>query len=138
MFTFGRDHERKCAVQYLRNSEDVQLITDVVDGVHDLFEGKSTSVLIRPIIIRAFSEGGSGVWEQTGSWLLKISAHCCELQSVWSELSTSPNGKVRFRVACFLNELPKPLAFEIGDHLKDDCNKKTREMAQARMEEIST
>jgi hypothetical protein len=73
-----------------------------------------------------------------GSWLLKLAVEHPELKSVWHELSNSLNGKVRFRVACFINELPRPLANEIGNQLKDDRHKKTREMAQARLEEIGT
>jgi hypothetical protein len=137
MFTFGREHERECAVRYLRDKDDAHLITSVVDAVHDVLEGKSPPESVRPLAIRAFSDGGSGVWEQTGSWLRNIAAKYPDLSTVWLELSNSPDGKVRFRVACFINELPKELAMEIGDRLKDDRHKKTREMAIARLDEIS-
>ena len=138
VFTFGREHERNCAVRYLRNADDAQLIINVVDAVHDILEGKVTPDSFGPAATLAFSNGGSGVWEQTGSWLRKLAARHPELESVWHELSQHSNGKVRFRVACFLNELPKALAIELGAKLKDDRNKKTREMTQARLDEIGT
>jgi hypothetical protein len=136
MFTFGRDHERECAVRYLRDADEAQLIVSVVDVVHDVLEGKVDPEAVRPVVIRAFSDGGLGVWEQTGSWLRKLVNDYPQLEAVWLELSTSPEGKVRFRVACFLNELPRSLAVKIGSTLKDDRHKKTREMAQTRLEEI--
>jgi hypothetical protein len=135
MFTFGREHERECAVRYLRDPNQAHLITSVVDAVHDVLEGKSTPDSVRPLAIRAFTEGGSGVWEQTGSWLRKLAAKYPELDSVWRDLSHSPDGNTRFRVACFLNELPTELATEIGARLKDDRHEKTREMTQARLDE---
>jgi hypothetical protein len=136
VFTFGREHERNCAVRNLRKPEDILLITNVVNGVHDVLEGKVAADAIRPVIILAFSLGSSGVWEQTGSWLRKLSVKYPELESVWTELSTNSDGKVRFRVACFINELPKTLALEIGSRLKEDRHKRTREMAQGRLSEI--
>ena len=136
MFTFGREHERNCAVRNLRKPDDVQLITNVVDGVHDVLEGNVSPDAIRPVILLAFSLGGSGVWEQAGSWLRKLAAKYPELESVWTELATNSEGKVRFRVACFIDELPRALALEIGSKLKDDRHKRTREMAQGRLSEI--
>ena len=136
MFTFGRDHERRCALQYLHNPNDAPLITDVIDAVHDVLDGKASLTSIRPIITRAFSEGGSGVWEQTGSWLRNLAYEYPELASLWNELSTNSDGKVRFRVACCMRDIPQPLALEIGSRLKEDRHKKTREMAQSRLDEV--
>jgi hypothetical protein len=137
MFTFGREHELECAVRDLRDANQAHMITNVVDAVHDILEGKSTPESVRSIAIRAFTDGGSGVWEQTGSWLRKLTAEYPELESVWHELSNSPDGNTRFRVACFINELPRALATEIGVRLTDDRHKKTREMALARLDEIN-
>lgn len=136
MFTFGRDHERNCAIRNLRRPAEADRILGVVDAVHDVIDGAATIDSVRPIFVRSFSEGGSGVWEQTGSWLLKLSADQPTLSSVWYDLANSPDGKVRFRVACFLNDLPRPIALEIGEQLRTDRSKKTREMAVARLEEI--
>jgi hypothetical protein len=136
VFTFGREHETKCAIQHIRKPEDAERITGVIDAVHDLLEGKAAAHSIRPIIVRAFSDGGDGVWQQSGSWLCKLSATYPELATVWSDLSNDPKAGVRFRVACFINDLPRPLALEIGGRLKDDRAKRTREMALARLAEI--
>jgi hypothetical protein len=136
MFTFGRDHEKSCAVRYLRNANESQRIAEVIDAVHDLLEKKVTPEAIRPLFSRVFAEGGSGVWEQTGSWLLKLSVEHPELLSLWRELAINPDGKTRFRTACFLNELPRALALELGHGLANDKHKKTKEMALARLEEI--
>lgn len=138
MFTFGRDHEKKCAVNYLRDTDESRRITDVVDAVHDVIEGKITSDSIRPILIGAFSDGGSGVWEQCGSWIIKLAAEHPGLHLLWHELSKSPDHKVRFRVACFIDKLPRSLALELGEQLKDDRHKKTREMARSRLDEFGT
>jgi hypothetical protein len=138
MFTFGRDHEKKCAVEYLRDPRQADLITTVVDAVHDVIEGKAIDGGIRPIVTRAFVEGGTGVWEQTGSWLRRLATENVDEKSLWQELADHADSKVRFRVACFLNDLPPVTAKEVGEKLKNDRSKKVREMAVARLEELST
>jgi len=40
MFTFGREHERKCAVHYVRDPSQAELISMVVDSIHDYLDGK--------------------------------------------------------------------------------------------------
>lgn len=137
MFTFGREHELKCAVRDITSKEDIRLVTQVVEAVHDLTERKPEAVSFQNSVTEAFSLGGSGVWEQTGSWLRRVSQENPETLDIWRELSRSTAAKVRFRVACFLNEMPRCLALEIGSQLKCDASKKTRDMAEARLEEIS-
>jgi hypothetical protein len=138
VFTFGRDHEKKCAVAKLRKSDQAAILVGVVDAVHDLLEGKSSLDDMRPTLTNAFASGGTGVWESTGSWMRKIMGEHPTFATVWRELATHSEGQVRFRAACFINDLPKPLAIELGNELKEDRHKKTREMAQARLEEIGT
>ena len=60
MFTFGREHEKKCEPRYVRNPEQVPLLLAVVDGVHDLIEGKGTEEPLKKSLRKAFIEGGSG------------------------------------------------------------------------------
>lgn len=55
---------------------------------------------------------------------------------MWRELAEVSVGKVRFRVACFINELPRPITLDLGELLKDDRHKKAREMARFRLREI--
>jgi hypothetical protein len=136
MFTFGRDHERKCAAEFVRKADQAAILVEVVDAVHDLLENKSSLEEIRPVLMRAFATGGAGVWESTGDWIRKVASEHPAFASLWRDMSDAPGGQVRFRVACFLNELPTPLAVELGNKLKDDRHKKTREMAIARLEEI--
>lgn len=58
LFTFGREHERKCAVAYVRNPAQAELILQVVDAVHDFLEGKAPkeplSQTIRTEPVRSF------------------------------------------------------------------------------------
>jgi len=89
VFTFGRDHEKRCAVRYLRKSSDCALVLAVVDAVHDVIERKVIPSSSHPVLVQAFSNGGSGVWEQTGSWLCKLCVEDSDFQSVWHQLAKS-------------------------------------------------
>jgi hypothetical protein len=55
MFTFGREHGKKCS-----ESRTVPLLLAVVDAVHDLIEGKGTEEALKRSLRKAFIEGGSG------------------------------------------------------------------------------
>jgi len=133
MFTFGRQREKECALRYLKEPKQAHLIEAVVDAVHDLLEGRMSPDAIRAVLSRAFVEGGTGVWEQTGSWLQKLIGDQPTLESLWSEFASHPESKVRFRAACFINEMSPTLAREIGSRLSLDRSKKVREMAEARL-----
>ena len=74
--------------------------------------------------------------QQVG-WIRKLVARNPQFQSVWNELAEHADGKVRFRSACFLDDRPKQLAIEIGGRLRADPSRKVREMAMAKLEEIS-
>jgi hypothetical protein len=69
--------------------------------------------------------------------LRKLAHESPAILSAWRDLSQHTDGSVRFRVACFINEMPAMLAREIGDELQNDRSKRVREMAQARLEEIA-
>ena len=60
MFTFGREHEKKCEPRYVRNPEQVPLLLAVVDAVHDLIEDKGTEEALKKSLRKAFIEDGSG------------------------------------------------------------------------------
>ena len=137
MFTFGREHEKKCASHYLRDKQEVALIEGVVDAVHDVLDGTRTIGDFRSSFSRAFSEGGSGVWEQAASWMAKLAREHPELLSEWQSLASHKDATVRFRVACCLNDIPRGFAMEIGEQLLADRGRKVREMAAARLEEIA-
>lgn len=135
MFTFGRERERQCAVGYVRDASQHDMILGVVDAVHDFLEEKKTEAELSPILKCAFQQGGSGVWEQSGKWIRKLSHEYPVFLTLWSELAEYSDWKVRFRVACFLDEIPKELALELGARLTTDKSKKVREMALGRLEE---
>lgn len=136
MFTFGRERERQCAVGYVRDASQHDSILAVVDAVHDLLENKITEDESSVILTDAILHGGSGVWEQTGTWIRKLSQEYPGISKLWTSLADHPEWKVRFRVACFLNDMPRDLALELGSKLEEDKSKKVREMALARLEEI--
>ena len=138
MFTFGREREKESALHYLRDPQHVHLIEAVVDAVHDLLEGRDSLDAVRHVLSRAFLNGGAGVWEQAGSWLRKLVADQPSIESLWSEFASHPEPKVRFRTACFIDEMSPTLARIIGSQLSLDGSKKVREMAEARLEEIGS
>jgi len=138
MFTFGRQREKESALYYLKDPQQAHLIEAVVDAVHDFLEGRASLDAVGPVLSRAFAEGGTGVWEQAGSWLRKLVVDQPTLESLWSELASHPGLKVRFRTACFINEMSPTLARNIGSRLSLDRSKKVREMAKARLEEIGS
>ena len=137
MFTFGREHEKKCALRYLRDERQVALIEGVIDAVHDVLDGTRAIGDFRNSFSKAFSEGGSGVWEQAASWMTKLAREHTELLSEWRSLASHKNSTVRFRVACCLDSMPHGFAMEIGEQLVADRGRKVREMAAARLEEIA-
>lgn len=137
MFTFGREREKECAAHYLRSPAQLVLIQDVVDAVHDVLEGNCAIDDVRTVFATAFCGGGSGVWEQTASWLTKLSGENPDLLAEWCVYAANPKAAVRFRVACCLTDMPVSLATDIGNTLVADRSKKVREMAAARLEEIA-
>ena len=72
VFTFGREHEQECARRNVRNPAQSGLVTELIDAVHDLLEAKASDERVRSAVRAAFVEGGSGVWDQAGSWLRKL------------------------------------------------------------------
>ena len=86
MFTFGRDHEKQCSADYVQDKAELPTIHRVIDAVHDLLESVTSPDFIAPIIADAFVNGGSGVWEQTGSWLAKLCRKYPELNYLWEPL----------------------------------------------------
>ena len=136
MLTFGREHEKNCAVHYLRDKRQISMIEDMIDAAHDVIDGKRLIDDVRSLFATAFSEGGSGVWEQTASWITKLAGEYPELLSVWQLLAAHKSATVRFRVACCLNDMPHGIATEISRQLIADRSTKVRRMVAARLEEI--
>ena len=138
MFTFGRDHEIKHAIGFVGNEEKAEKLTQVINAVHDILEEKISVDKAKVIFIEAFSEGKSGVWESTGKWIRKLGSEYPEILDIWAVLASDSGAKVRYRVACFLDEMPMVLAQELGSTLADDKSKKVKSMAEVRLDEISS
>jgi hypothetical protein len=137
MFTFGREHEKKCEARYVRNPSQIPLLLSVVDAVHDLIEGKGTEEDLKESLRKAFVEGGAGVWENTEKWLRKSSEDYPGVLELWSEFANHPKAEVRFRVACVLDRLPKPLFLVLSLQLVNDKSKKVHNMARERVKEVN-
>jgi len=126
MFTFGRDHEKNCSVNYVHDPAQVSAIQHVIDAVHDFLEGSRTSSDVELIIATAFTTGGSGVWEQTGSWLVKLGGERPEFTKLWSDFATHKSAKIRFRAAAFVCNLPDAIVQQLVPKLLADRSAKVR------------
>lgn len=135
MFTFGREHEKKCAASYCRSHGEAQKLLSVIDAVHDLIDcGRAPSEVLDTFRV-GFTEGGVRAWEGTGTWLRKSGPQFPELLSLWEEFACHRSAHVRFRVACFLNEMPSAVSIRVVALLSNDRSSKVAGMVQARLEE---
>lgn len=133
MFTFGRDKEKQSALYYLSAKDpEKQLVLDLVDAVHDFLEDKCSEVGLRLALVQSFTRTGGGGWEQTGTWLQKLSKHYPSFETLWVEMAEHADAKVRFRVACNIDDMSEQVAAQVYDKLKTDKSKKVREMAEVR------
>lgn len=138
MFTFGRQQELNHALASLRKPEQAALAAAVIDAVHDLLEGKSTSAPFEAAVMHAFIDGGSGVWEKAGSWLRKTGFEFAQVNRVWTTLAAHESATVRYRVACFLDEMPAQEYAQVSAALGVDTSRKVAAMARARIEQVSS
>jgi len=120
MFTFGREHEHECAARYVRNPAQLGLVTALIDAVHDLLEAKTSDERVRSAVRAAFVEGGSGVWEQAGSWLRKLCKDYPGFSALWQEFASHSRAGIRFRAAAFLDEMPGAIAENVQSRLAGD------------------
>jgi len=133
VLTFGRDHEKACGAEYVRDKSQVGLLSAVIDAVHDRIEGTGDDQSVAVAVEDAFVNGGNGVWENAGTWLRKASVEWPELLHVWALLAAHPKGEVRFRVACFLRQIPTECRESIATTLVSDRSKRVRSMARSRI-----
>lgn len=136
IFTFGREHERKCEARYVRDKSQTPMLMAVVDAVHDLIDGQGTTEALQEHLRTAFVSGGSGVWENAEKWLRKCSHDYPQILGLWPEFAANNDARVRFRVACVLNLLPRHIFNDISPRLAADRSKKVAAMATARIEEV--
>ncbi len=137
MFTFGREHEKKCALAYVRKPDQAELVSTMIDAIHDLLEGKGNAGQAGAAIGETFANGGSGVWESAGSWLRKTNAEYPETRQLWAVLARNESASVRFRVACFLNEMPHEEFASVSSLLLNDKSKKVAAMTRTRAAEVA-
>ncbi|MFZ6655334.1 hypothetical protein [Undibacterium sp. TJN19] len=135
MFTFGREHEKRCDSKYVRNPSQVVLLLNVIDAVHDLLEDKGSEDHLVHALRVAMTDGGAGVWENAAKWLRLSSGDYPQVLKLWPELAQHPKADVRFKVACFLDEMPRGIFAELSSQLTQDKSSKVATMANARMDE---
>ncbi len=136
MFTFGREHEIKHATAVIGGPEKAELLINVIHAVHDFLEGEPSLEEALKAMQVGFSGGKSGVWEYTGSWIRKLGQESPDALELWRILARDKSYLVRFRVACFLHDMPHQLAIDLGHSLATDKSKKVRTMALARLKEL--
>jgi len=135
MFTFGREHEKKCEAAYVRKPEQVALLMAVVDTVHDLIEGGGDVDALVAALRRAFTLGGAGVWENAAKWLRKSGDDYPAVLKLWPEFASDARAEIRFRAACLLNDMPQDAFSSLSPLLLADRSKKVANMAANRVEE---
>lgn len=129
MFTFGREHEIKHAIDFIGSEEKSVLLIDTINAVHDYLENKITSQQVKEIISTTFTDGKSGTWESAGSWLLKLGGESSELIELWEVFALHKSSKVRYRVAAHINDLPKSIFPKIAEILINDKSSNVRSKA---------
>ena len=133
MFTFGREKEKQSALYYLSAKDpEKQRVLDLVDSIHDFLEGNGSEESVRTALRASFTRTASGGWEQTGTWLRKPIKHYPSFESMWLEMADDKDSKVRFRVACNIDDMPPHISDQVYAKLKDDKSKKVSDMAKVR------
>jgi hypothetical protein len=126
MFTIGRVREKQHAASYVGTEADKLVIERVVDAAHDLIEGVVSSDAVAQVLAEALVAGGSGAWEQTGSWLRKLAKDYPSLVQLWRQLALHKSARIRFRAAAFLNDMPDEIRQELAAQLLTDPSAKVR------------
>ena len=130
VFTFGREHEKKCAAGYYRKPADPAPLLAIIDGVHDLIDDHGDVAAVRALVVAGFTSSNVRTWEGAGTWLRKAQADFPPLASAWSELAAHPQAEVRWRVAVHLDEMPAPIREALAPGLLADRSKRVREAAR--------
>ena len=129
MFTFGREHELKCARAAFKSDKEAELMLLVVNTIHDLLEKKINYTEAQEVLFRGFTEGNRATWDKTGSWILKMRKDYPETEHLWKELAINSKAEVRFRVACFVGDFPSEYQNELYEILTADKSKKVKRQA---------
>ena len=138
MFTFGRAHEKEVAARYVRDPAQVSTLDHLIDGIHDLLEGTGTLEDVTQALDQAFVSGGSGVWEQAGSWLVKLTSEFPEAAGRWAFYGRHRLANVRTRVAAHLTDVPPDMMLPLAQALLSDRSGRVRGMAAGALSGVST
>jgi hypothetical protein len=129
VFTFGREHEKRCAAGYFRKPADPAALLALIDAVHDLVEGKVAVGDVRARLVECLVHGGARTWEGAGYWLEKVKDDFPALLTVWTELARHPQAEVRWRIACLVECMPAALRSELTPVLLADASRRVRRAA---------
>ncbi len=132
MFTFGREHELKCARAAFKSDNDAELMLQVVNSIHDLLDKKIKYADAELILKMGITEGNRATWDGTGSWLLKMSKDFPETENTWKELAEHPKAEVRYRVACHIGLFPSKYQEDLYATLTADKSKRVKNQADAK------
>ena len=133
MFTFGREHEKKCAAGYFRKPADPRPLLALIDAVHDLAEGRTDVAAVRALLVDCLVGGGVRTWEGAGYWLAKAQDDFPALTAVWTELARHPQAEVRCRIACQTDRMPPALRDELTPVFLADASRRVRDAATTRV-----
>lgn len=129
MFSFGREHEKRCAAGYFRKPADPAPLLALIDAVHDLAEGHANAADVRPRFVECLVHGGVRTWEGAGYWLAKAQGDFPALADVWTGLARHPRAEVRWRIACLLDRMPAALRATLTAQLLADASARVRRTA---------
>jgi hypothetical protein len=127
MFTFGREHEKKCAASYFRPSADPGALLALIDAVHDLAEGRVDVDHVHALLVECVVTGGVRTWEGAGYWLGKAQEDFPALTAAWTELAAHPQAEVRWRLACLLDRVPAAQRATLTAQLLADRSARVRD-----------
>ena len=126
MLTIGREREKEHSHRYLKSQDEAWRIEAVIEAAHDILEGAKSAEEVAPVFVEAFTDGGSGVWEQTGSWLGRLSREHSGLGELWRGLCGHRSAKIRFRAAAFLDDMPANVFADCFPALLSDASARVR------------
>ena len=126
MFIFTREREKECAGLYLHNNANVPLIHSVIDAAYDLADGTIATGAARNVLEDALINGGGGVWEQSGSWLIKLSGEFPSLDATWLTIARNSKATIRFRAAAHICDMSEPALSAVLPILLSDRSTKVR------------
>ncbi|TWU05426.1 hypothetical protein [Allorhodopirellula heiligendammensis] len=126
VFVFSREREKEYAGRFIKDATQLAMIHDVIDNAYDLADGETTVDAASVCIENALLQGGGGVWEQAGSWLVKLSSKHSILDPIWSTLATNPKSTIRFRAAAHVVDMSPDARATILPILLSDRSRKVR------------